>query len=96
MSEKDAETQKTTSDTNSDLQKTSDEIDREKSPEEIREEEILRDDMQLGGSPEGKATNEAFLRYFVIVYNSNGAYSGCGQIENVWGAQSARTDYENF
>ena len=32
--------------------------EKEKTTEEIREEELLRDDMRLGGSPEGKVTNE--------------------------------------
>ena len=35
------------------------EPEKEKVAEELREEELLRDDVKLGGSPEGKLTNEA-------------------------------------
>ncbi len=53
--------------------------EKEKSAEELREEDLLRDDVKLGGSPEGKATNEALRalarasRSFLIYDTKNDA-----------------------
>ena len=66
MSEKEKETEAEKESTSSDAEEQSTsareaptEPEKEKTAEELREEELLRDDVKLGGSPEGKATNEA-------------------------------------
>jgi hypothetical protein len=52
-------TESTQQQVDSPKQASNSEKEREKTTDELREENLLRDDMRLGGSPEGKATNEA-------------------------------------